>query len=122
MEEIKQVPNGADIELLVEVPTIDGTPYDIENGEWEIILWVFSNKGVKVKHSADGGSESLGDIHADAVPDNDKGISLYIKSSEVPFGKGDIKGQMTIFAPNDNFKEATQVIKTFECEIGVRIV
>ena len=124
MEEIKQVPNGADIPLVMEIPTINGEPYDAKNGVWEVELWVFSNKRVKVRHTAENEEpyESLGEVPATADVNDNGEIELFVKSSKVPMGKGAIRGQMTIYAPNTDFIDSVQVVKTLECEIGVQIV
>ncbi|MBE6299801.1 MAG: hypothetical protein E7083_05625 [Bacteroidales bacterium] len=121
MENINQVPNGADIPLVMEIPTINGEPYDAKSGVWEVELWVFSNKRVKVRHSADG-YESLGEVPTTADVNDSGEIELYVKSSKVPMGKGYIKGQMTIYAPNTDFIDSVQVIKTLECDLGIQIV
>lgn len=124
MEEIKQVPNGADIPLVMEIPTINGEPYVAKNGVWEVELWVFSNKRVKVRHTAGNEEpyESLGEVPATADVNDSGEIELFIKSSKVPMGKGAIRGQMTIYAPNTDFIDSVQVIKTLECNLGIQIV
>ena len=116
-----KVVNGSDLELVVDIPTLNDAPYDARNGNWELELWVFSNKRVKVRHTIESGFESIGEVNANADV-TDEGIELYIKASKTPMGKGELKGQMTIYADNGNFEDYIQVIKTFECEIGVRIV
>ena len=122
----EKIVNGSDFGLVVDIPTLNGVPYDARNGEWELDLWVFSNKRVRVKHSIEKGVESIGEVQANAVvEDDDNGvevIKVFIKASKNPMGKGELKGQMTIYAENWNFEDYIQVIKTFECEIGVRIV
>lgn len=124
MEEIKQVPNGADIPLVMEIPTINGEPYVAKNGVWEVELWVFSNKRVKVRHTAGNEEpyESFGEVPATADVNDSGEIELFIKSSKVPMGKGAIRGQMTIYAPNTDFIDSVQVIKTLECNLGIQIV
>ena len=124
MEEIKQVPNGADIPLVMEIPTINGVPYDAKNGVWEVELWVFSNKRVKVRHTAGNEEpyENLGEVPATADVNDSGEIELFVKSSKVPMGKGTIRGQMTIYAPNTDFIDSEQVIKTLECDLGIQIV
>lgn len=124
MEEIKQVPNGADIPLVMEIPTINGEPYDAKNGVWEVELWVFSNKRVKVRHTAGNEEpyESLGEVPATADVNDNGEIELFVKSSKVPMGKGAIRGQMTIYASNTDFIDSVQVIKTLECDLGIQIV
>lgn len=124
MEDIKQVPNGADIPLVMEIPTINGEPYDAKNGVWEVELWVFSNKRVKVRHTAGNEEpyESLGEVPATADVNDSGEIELFVKSSKVSIGKGTIRGQMTIYTPNTDFIDSVQVIKTLECDLGIQIV
>ena len=122
--EIQKVADGADIPLVMEIPTINREPYDAKNGVWEVELWVFSNKRVKVRHTAGNEEpyESLGEVPATAdVIDNGE-IELFVKSSKVSMGKGAIRGQMTIYAPNTDFIDSVQVIKTLECDLGIQIV
>ena len=124
--ETGRVVNGSDLELVVDIPTLNDAPYDARGGNWELDLWVFSNKRVRVKHSIENGAESIGEVHAKAVVEPDENdvdvIKVFIKASKNPMGKGELKGQMTIYAENLDFEDYIQVIKTFECEIGVRIV
>lgn len=124
MEEIKQVANGADIPLVMEIPTINGEPYDAKSGVWEVELWVFSNKRVKIRHTAGNEEpyESLGEVPATADVNDSGEIELFVKSSKVSMGKGVIRGQMTIYAPNTDFIDSVQVIKTLECDLGIQIV
>ena len=117
----KIYPNGADLELIVDAPTINAILYDAQNGNWLLELWVHDNKKVQVRHSIEKGFESLGEIFSGADV-TDKGIELYIKASKNPLGKGELKGQMLIYVDNPKFEDGVQVIKTFECEIGIRIV
>lgn len=126
MEE-KQVPNGADIELVVDLPTLNDAPYDARNGNWELDLWVFSNKRVKIRHIIEAGFESIGEVPANAEVGFDNNdvevIKVYIKASKVPLGKGDMKAQMTVFANNPKFDDGIQVIKTFpDYEINIRVI
>lgn len=123
MEE-KQVPNGADIELVVDLPTLNDSPYDARNGNWEVELWVYSNKRVKIRHTAgdEDPYETLGEVPTTADVNDSGEIELFVKSSKVPMGKGYIKGQMTIYAPNTDFIDSVQVIKTLECDLGIQIV
>lgn len=114
--DITKIADGADIELVVDIPTLNDTQYDARNGEWELDLWVFSNKQVKVKHTVDRGFESLGDVYAGADI-TDEGIEVYIKASKKPLGKGKLKGQMIIHLDNSKFEDEVQVVKTIECEI-----
>ena len=124
--ETGRVVNGSDLELVVDIPTLNGAPYDARGGNWELELWVYSSKRVRVKHSTEKGVESIGEVQANAVVEPDENdvdvIKVFIKASKNPMGKGELKGQMTIYAENWNFEDEVQVIKTFECEIGVRIV
>lgn len=121
-----KVVNGSDLELWVDTPTLNDTQYDAHNGNWLLELWTFSNKRVKIEHTVENGYVSIGEVPANAVvEDDDNGvevIKVFIKGSKIPLGKGELKGQMTIYADNGNFEDGIQVIKTFECEIGVRIV
>ena len=124
MEEIKQVPNGADIpELSVKMPSkADGTLFSPKMDSWEIVLWVHTNKRVVVRYKASTEEcESIGEIQANCSVGEDK-IVLYIKSSELSFGKGELKGQMTLFIPNTNYKNSEQVGKTLETKLGIHIV
>lgn len=121
-----KVVNGSDLELVVDIPTLNDAPYDARHGNWELELWVYSNKRVKVRHTIESGFESIGEVQANATVMPDENgvdvINVFIKASKIPLGKGELKGQMTIYADNGNFEDGIQVIKTFECEIGVRIV
>lgn len=121
-----KVVNGSDLELVVDIPTLNDAPYDARNGNWELELWVYSNKRVKVRHTIESGFESIGEVQANATVMPDENgvdvINVFIKASKIPLGKGELKGQMTIYADNGNFEDGIQVIKTFECEIGIRIV
>ena len=122
--DITKIANGADIPLVMEIPTINSEPYDAKNGVWEVELWVFSNKRVKVRHTAGNEEpyESLGEVPATADVNDSGEIELFVKSSKVPMGKGTIRGQMTIYAPNTDFIDSEQVIKTLECDLGIQIV
>lgn len=128
MEEIKQVPNGADIALSVSTPSeIDGIPFNPKNKDafkyWEIELWVFSNKKVKVRYTPEKeqAEESLGEIQANFEPYEDR-VKLWVKSSENPFGVGTITGQMTIVLNNDEFADRLQVTKTHKINSRIQIV
>ena len=122
--DITKIADGADIPLVMEIPTINGEPYDAKNGVWEVELWVFSNKRVKVRHTAGNEEpyESLGEVPATADVNDNGEIELFVKSSKVSMGKGAIRGQMTIYAPNTDFIDSVQVIKTLECDLGIQIV
>ena len=118
----KEVPNGADIELVVDLPTLNDAPYDARNGNWELDLWVFTAKRVKIRHTIERGFESLGEVYAGADI-TDEGIEVYIKASKNPLGKGDMKAQMTVYANNPKFEDRIQVIKTIpDYEINIRII
>ena len=122
-----KVVNGSDLELVVDIPTLNETPYDARNGNWELDLWVFTAKRVKVRHTIEAGFESIGEVPANAevgFDDNDvEVIKVYIKASKVPLGKGDMKAQMTVFANNPKFEDGIQVIKTFpDYEINIRVI
>lgn len=123
MEEIKQVPNGADIpHLNIKMPSLNGEQLNPEKLSWEIVLWVYSNKGVKVRYNAiSKTTESIGEIHANCDLGNSS-ITLYIKSSEESFGRGQMKGQMTLYIPDTKYKEEEQVGKTLETLLGIQIV
>ena len=122
--DITKIADGADIPLVMEIPTINGEPYDAKNGVWEVELWVFSNKRVKVRHTAGNEEpyESLGEVPATADVNDSGEIELFLKSSKVSMGKGAIRGQMTIYAPNTDFIDSVQVVKTLECDLGIQIV
>lgn len=121
METVRVV-NGSDLELVVDIPTLNDAPYDARGGNWELELWVYSSKRVKVRHTIESGFESIGEVDANADV-TDEGIELYIKASKNPMGKGDMKAQMTIYADNPKFEDGIQVIKTIpDYEINIRIV
>lgn len=123
MEEIVKIPNGADIpHLRVTMPSVNDEVLNPEKLSWEIALWVYSNKCVKVRYNAvSDTTESIGEIQANCDLGNSN-ITLYIKSSEVPFGRGMLKGQMTLYIPDTKYKEEEQVGKTLETELGIQIV
>ena len=104
------------------MPTIDGTPFSANYDEpWEMELWVFTNKRVKVRYNTETKQvESVGEIQANGTAGSV--VTLYIKSSETPFGKGLLKGQMTLFKESKGkFKDDEQVIKTLEMNLNIQI-
>jgi hypothetical protein len=121
-----KVVNGSDLELVIDLPTLNDTQYDARNGNWELDLWVFTSKRVKIRHTIEAGFESLGEVPANAevgFDNNVEVIKVYIKASKVPLGKGDMKAQMTVFANNPKFEDGIQVIKTFpDYEINIRVI
>ena len=106
--ETGRVVNGSDLELVVDIPTLNDAPYDARGGNWELELWVYSSKRVKVRHTIENGFESIGEVDANADV-TDEGIELYIKASKNPMGKGDMKAQMTIYADNPKFEDRGHV-------------
>ena len=121
MAEIQKVADGSDIQLTITMPTIDGQTFQADREPWEMELWVFTNKRVKVRYNKDTKQvESIGDIQANGTAGSV--VTLYIKSSETPFGKGLLKGQMTLFKESkDKFKNDEQVIKTLEMNLNIQI-
>ena len=119
--DITKIADGSDIQLTITMPTIDGQPFDAQKEDWEMELWVFSNKRVKVKYDkVTKQVESIGEIQTNANVGSV--VTLYIKSSETPFGKGLLKGQMTLHQESLNkFKNDEQVIKTLEMNLNIQI-
>ena len=122
--DITKIADGSDIpQLTIKMPSsTDGTLFSPKMDSWEIVLWVHTNKRVVVRYNASKGEcESIGEIQANCSIGEDK-IVLYIKASEMSFGKGELKGQMTVFIPNTNYKNEEQVGKTLETKLGIHIV
>lgn len=121
MAEIQKVADGSDIQLTITMPTIDGQTFQADREPWEMELWVFTNKKVKIKYDKQTKiAESLGEIYATASVGSN--VTLFIKSSETPFGKGMLKGQMTLFKEaKGTFKNDEQVLKTLEMNLNIQI-
>ena len=119
--DIQKVADGSDIQLTITMPTIDGQTFQADREPWEMELWVFTNKRVKVRYNTDTKQvESIGEIQTNGTAGSV--VTLYIKSSETPFGKGLLKGQMTLFKEsNGKFKNDEQVIKTLEMNLNIQI-
>ena len=118
--DITKIADGADIQLTVSMPTISGEPFK-PSESWEMELWVFTNKKVIIKYDKQTKiAESLGEIYATASVGSN--VTLFIKSSETPFGKGMLKGQMTLFKEAKGmFKNDEQVLKTLEMNLNIQI-
>ena len=116
-----EISRGADIELEVEAPSINGFLYDPTTGSWDLEIWTSSYEKMKITKKENGDIVNIGGIYANAIPKKD-GIKLCIKSSENPFTEGTLKSQMTIYLKNIDFKNGIQVLKTPKCETDIRIV
>lgn len=116
--EVNEHPLGADTHLIISPPIIADVDYAFS--KWKIEVFVNPSKKVILEY--DGKDyKSSGDISANGKVDNGM-INLYIKSSTVEWGKGELKAQMTIHLTNNNFEEKTQVIKTYLSNLGILIV
>lgn len=116
---MKQVRDGQDLELKVSVPTLNDEPFDMENNEWDIAVHG-TKASVNLKKRGDS-FLNAGQINANAEI-TDGLLRLYCKSSKNPFGKGGIVVEMTIYAPNTNFEDNVQVLKTLYSPVGITLI
>ena len=120
---MEQIPRGADIpHLSVRMLSFNKEIINPHTVDWEMTFWVYPDKKVKVRYNAITHTfESLGEIPANVDLYEDK-LTFYIKSSEEHFDSGNLKGQITIYLPNDKYQYGKQVIKSFITNLGITII
>lgn len=118
-EDIKEHPLGADTHIEISPPAITGIDYSIT--KWKLEIYSSASKKAILEFDGKGTYKSTGPIQVNGQVISGI-INLFIKSSEVEWGKGELKGQMTIYYNNSAFEDSTQVIKTYVCDLGIIIV
>ena len=116
---LTRIKDGQDLELLVTVPLIDGTPFQLDSADWDLHIYgIFSRVDIESRGNV---ITSVGPTSAN-VEIKDNQILVYIKSSKVPLGPGGLSITMTIYAPHEKFEDELQVMKTIDSPIDVILV
>lgn len=111
--------DGQDLEFVVEVPMINGEPFELIENDWDV--YVRGSAATVEVQCRMGVLSSVGSIPANAEV-REGNLMLYCKSSKVPFGEGTLTIDMTIYAPHEKFEDEIQVLKTLHEVIDIYLI
>lgn len=107
-----------DITIVVSTISVNDAVVDYTEVDWELQLWT-TNSPLRIESRANE-IINQGDISANAEI-VDGNIEVYAKLSKTPLGAGQVKGQITLYIPNDSFEDGIQVVKSSEWKIGLTL-
>ena len=123
MNKIVEIEQNSDMPVLkVKMPGINGEILDPKGLSWELKIYTSETRSVDLKYDVNSKQyNNLGVIPTNCDVDGNI-IKLYIKSSSVPFSRGQLKARMTLYVPNDNYADGIQLLRTKEKLINIKIV
>lgn len=124
MDKIFEVEQDSDMPVLkVQMPGINGEILNPKgDASYELEFYTSKVRSAGIKYDANFKELlSIGEIPMNYEIDGNI-IKCYIKSSKVPFGRGQLKAKMVLYINNENYEDGIQVLRTKEKLINIKVI